>query len=76
MAASREHALRVRIATEHRRRDPDLNLIAELQRERALVRIGDYTRDVLAAAPPLTPEDRRRVVETVEAIVDGAADAA
>jgi hypothetical protein len=61
MAASREHALRVRIASEHRRRDPDPDLIAELQRERAVVRIQDYVRGILAAAPPLTAGQRREL---------------
>lgn len=62
MAASREHALRVRIASEHRRRDPDLSLIADLRRERAAVRIEDYARDVLATAPPLNDDQRNRII--------------
>ena len=76
LTPSPEHSLRGRIAAEHARRDPDPDLISSLRREHALVRIGDSVRRILSGVPPLTVEDRRRVVETVEAIVDGAADAA
>lgn len=70
--ASREHSLRQRIAAEHRRRDPDPDLIASLQRERAVVRIEDFARTVLAAAPELTIDQRQRLA----ALVLGGADAA
>lgn len=59
--ATKEHLLRMRIATEHRRREPDLDLIADLQRERAAVRIADFTRKVLAEAPPLTLGQRQEL---------------
>jgi len=71
--ASREHSLRQRIATEHRRRDPDPDLIADLQRERAVVRIEDYVRRVFADAPALTIDQRQRIAAVV---LGGGADAA
>ena len=76
LTPSPEHSLRGRIAAEHARRDPDPDLISSLRREHAIVRVADTVRRIITGAPPLTVEDRRRVVETVVAIVDGAADAA
>lgn len=79
MAAAREHPpvsehqLRARIATEHRRRDPDHDLIDDLQRERACIRIEDSVRKILASAPPLTDSQRLRLAAI---LVGGAADAA
>jgi hypothetical protein len=72
--ASREHTLRVKIATEYRRRDPDPDVIADLQRERAVVRIENFASRVLAEAPALTIDQRRRLAAVV--LGDGAADAA
>jgi hypothetical protein len=57
--ASREHSLRAQIATEHSRANPDPDRIADLQRERAAVRIADFARKVMADAPPLTREQRQ-----------------
>lgn len=59
--SQREHTLRARIATEHRRRDPDLGLITKLQRERAVVQISDYVTRIMSAAPPLTMGQRREL---------------
>jgi hypothetical protein len=72
---SREHTLRAQTAAEIRRRNPDPVRIDELRRERAVVRIEDSVRKILAAAPALTLEDRRRVVEAVEAVMGGGAHA-
>ena len=63
--ASQEHLLRVRIAQEHRRRDPDPDLIKDLRRQHAVVRIEDSIRGILAAAPPITLEQRRHLVMVV-----------
>jgi hypothetical protein len=70
--ASREHSLRVRIASEYSRRNPDPDLIAELQRERATVRIETFARKVLAGVPSLTGDQRRRLAAVM--LEDGAAD--
>lgn len=61
MAASREHALRVRIASEHRRRVRNPELINELRREHAVVQISDYVTRIMSAAPPLTSDQRREL---------------
>jgi len=71
---SQEHSLRQQLATEHRRRNPDPEVIAGLQRERAVARIEDFARKVMAGAPPLTVDQRRRLAAVV--LGDGAADAA
>lgn len=63
--ASQEHSLRQRIAVEHRKRNPDPDLIADLQRERAVVRIEDFAAEILAAAPPLTGEQRQHLAEVM-----------
>jgi hypothetical protein len=59
--SDREHSLRQRLATEHRRRDPDPELIAELQRQRAVARIEDFAAGVFIAAPPLLAEQRQHL---------------
>ncbi len=56
--SSREQSLRARIAYEHCRRDPDPDLIDELQRERAVVRIEDFAAGVFTAAPQLRAGQR------------------
>lgn len=71
--ASQEHLLRQRIATEHRRRDPDPDLIADLQREHAVVRIADFAHRVLAAAPALTIDQRKELAALVLGGADGTA---
>jgi len=72
--ASLEHRLRAQIATECSRPRPDPDRIAELRRERAVVRIEDYARQVLADAPPLTASQRRRLADLM--LGGGADDAA
>ena len=59
--SSREQSLRARIAYEHCRRDPDPDLIADLQRERAVMRIEDFAAGVFLAAPPLRAEQRQHL---------------
>lgn len=71
--ASQEHLLRQRIATEHRRRDPDPDLIADLQRERAVVRIAAFANRVLATAPALTIDQRQKLAELVLGGANGTA---
>jgi hypothetical protein len=61
--SSRERSLRARIAYEHCRRDPDPSLIAELQRERAVVRIEDFAVEIFTAAPALRDEQRQHLAE-------------
>lgn len=63
--ASREHRLRAQIATECSRSQPDPSLIADLQRERAVVRIEDFALGVFAAAPPLRDEQRQHLAEVM-----------
>jgi DNA-binding IclR family transcriptional regulator len=58
---NREHSLRQQLATEHRRRNPDPDRIAELQRERAVVRIEEFAAEVFAAAPPLHDDQRQHL---------------
>lgn len=61
--SSREQSLRARIAYEHCRRDPDPDLIDELQRERAVVRIEDFAAGIFTAAPQLRAEQRQHLAE-------------
>lgn len=63
--SSRERSLRARIAYEHCRRDPDPDLIADLQRQRAVVRVEDFAAEVFAAAPPLHDEQRQHLAEVM-----------
>lgn len=70
--SERELSLRQQLATEHRRRDPDPDRIADLQRERAVVRIEDFAADIFAAAPPLHDEQRQHLA----AVMLGGDDAA
>lgn len=70
--ASQEHSIRIRIATEHRKRNPDPDLITDLRRQHAAVRIEDYVRRILAGAPPLHDDQRQKLA----ALVLGDADAA
>lgn len=63
--SSKERSLRARIAYEHCRRDPDPDLIADLQRERAVVRVEDFAAEIFAAAPPLTDEQRQHLADTM-----------
>ncbi|HZR53643.1 MAG TPA: hypothetical protein VFB06_29565 [Streptosporangiaceae bacterium] len=56
-----EHSLRQRIAIEHRKRNPDLDLIDDLQRQRAVVRVENFASEIFAAAPPLTPSQRQHL---------------
>jgi hypothetical protein len=71
--ASREHRLRAQIATEYSRPSPDPDRIAELQRQRAVVRIEDHARKVLADAPPLTAEQHLRLARVMLGGDDAAA---
>lgn len=68
-----ELALRQQLATEHRRRVPDPERIADLQRRRAVLRIQAFAAMVLAGSPPLR-EDQRRHLAAV--MLGGDADAA
>jgi hypothetical protein len=63
--ASREHSLRMRIAREHRHREPDPDVLAALQREHAVARIEDHARKILASSPPLTIDQRRHLAEVM-----------
>jgi hypothetical protein len=63
--ASREHSLRQRIAVEHRKRNPDPDVIADLQRQRAVVRIEDFAAGVFTAAPQLRAEQRQHLAEVM-----------
>lgn len=63
--SQREHSLRQQLATEHRKRDPDPDLIVDLQRERAAVRVEDFAAKIFAAAPPLRDEQRQRLAEVM-----------
>lgn len=63
--ASREHRLRAQLASEYSRSHPDPGLIADLQRERAVVRVEAFAAEVFAAAPPLTDEQRRYLAEVM-----------
>lgn len=74
--ASKEHSLRIAIATEFRRRNPDPDLIADLQRQRAAVRIADFVRKVRAEAPPLTAVQRQELAALILDAEGVAADAA
>ena len=71
--ASQEHSIRARIAHEHRRRHPDPDVIADLRRQHAVVRIEGYVRRVLSVTPPLTAAQRR---ELATLLAGGDADAA
>jgi hypothetical protein len=71
--ASQEHSLRQRIAVEHRKRNPDPDVIADLQRQRAVVRVEDFAAEIFAAAPPLTNEQRQHLAAIM---LKGGADAA
>jgi hypothetical protein len=71
--ASQEHSLRIRIATEYRRRAPGPEVIADLQRQRAVVRIEDHARRIMAEAPPLTGDQRRHLAEVMLASADATA---
>jgi hypothetical protein len=68
-----EQSLRQRIATEYRRLDPDPERIADLQRERAVLRIAGFAAKVLGAAPPLRDEQRQHLAQVM---LMGDADAA
>jgi hypothetical protein len=71
--SDRELALRQQLATEHRRRDPDPDRIAELQRERAVVRTEDFAAGIFTAAPPLRDDQRQHLAEVMlRGRVDGA----
>jgi hypothetical protein len=72
--AGQEHSLRQRIAVEHRKRNPDPDRIADLQRERAVVRIEDFAANVFAAAPPLHEKQRQHLAKVM--LKGGDADAA
>lgn len=61
--ATQEHSLRQRIAVEHRKRNPDPDVIADLQRQRAVVRVKAFAAEVFAAAPPLTDEQRQHLAD-------------
>lgn len=63
--ASREHSLRAQIATEHSRLHPDPDRIAELQRQRAVVRIEDFATEVFAGTPPLTASQRQYLADAM-----------
>jgi hypothetical protein len=71
--ASREHSLRAQIATEHHRLNPDPDRLAELQRQRAVVRIEEFAVKVLAAVPPLTVAQRRHLADVMLGGADEAA---
>jgi hypothetical protein len=71
--SDREHSLRAQLAAEHRRRNPDPDLIADLQRKRAVVRIEDFAANIFASAPPLHDEQRQHLAEVM---LRGGADAA
>ena len=70
--SAREHALRARLAGEHRRREPDPERIAELRRELAAQQIRDHITRITASAPPLTAAQRR---ELASLLAGGGADA-
>jgi hypothetical protein len=72
--ATREHSLRQRIAVEHRKRNPDPDVIADLQRQRAVVRVEQFAAEVFAAAPPLTDGQRQHLARVM--LKGGDADAA
>ena len=59
--SQQEHQLRARLATEHRRRVRDPELIDELRREHAVVQIRDYVTRIMSAPPPLTAGQRREL---------------
>lgn len=63
--ASQEHSLRQRIAVEHRKRNPDPDVIADLQRQRAVVRVERFAAEVFAAAPPLTDGQRQHLADVM-----------
>ena len=69
-----EHALRVQIAQEHRRKVRDPERIAELQRKRAAERIRESIAKITSAAPPLTADQRRELAELL--LDEGGADVA
>lgn len=71
--ASQEHSLRQRIAVEHRKRNPDHDVIADLQRERAVVRVEQFAAEVFAAAPPLHEEQRQHLAKVMLGGADEAA---
>ena len=73
LVPEQELALRQQLATEHRRRDPDPERIADLQRRRAVLRITGFAAKVLASAPPLRDDQRRQLAE-VMLVVGGDAD--
>lgn len=60
-----ELALRQQLATEHRKRDPDPERIADLQRRRAVLRIEGFAAKVLAASPPLSGDQRQHLAEVM-----------
>lgn len=63
--SQRELSLRQQLATEHRRRDPDPDRIADLQRERAVARIEDFAAEIFTAAPPLRDDQRQHLAEVM-----------
>jgi hypothetical protein len=63
--SQRELSLRQQLATEHRRRDLDPDRIADLQRQRAVVRIADFAAKIFAAAPPLRTEERQHLADVM-----------
>ena len=63
--SERELSLRQQLATEHRKRSPNPDRIADLQRERAVVRIEDFAAEIFAVAPPLRDEQRQHLAEVM-----------
>lgn len=63
--ATEEHRLRQRIAVEHSKRNPDLSLIDDLQRQRAVARVENFAAEIFAAAPPLTASQRQHLAKVM-----------
>lgn len=54
-----------RVATEHRRRNPDPERIATARRELAAQQVRDAITRILSGAPPLLPEQRAELAALV-----------
>jgi hypothetical protein len=68
--SERERSLRQQLATEHRRRNRAPERIVDLRRQLAEQQIRDHITRILAAAPPLTVDQRR---ELAALVLEGAA---
>jgi hypothetical protein len=71
--SQRELSLRQQLATEYRRRQRSPERILELRRRLAAQQIRDQITRILAAAPPLTADQRR---ELAALVLEGARDEA